>query len=48
MTSPSTFEDKISQQCNLILNTDNEFWEIRNKAVLQLTILVMNHDPYVN
>lgn len=50
MMSAKDFESQIDQQCSLILRTDSEFWEIRNKAILQLTTIISTYkdaDPSV-
>jgi len=44
----SRCEADVEKQCNLILKTDPEFWEIRNKAVLALTELVGKHERHPN
>lgn len=32
----NSFENKIEFNCNLVLKTDSEFWEIRNKGIVAL------------
>ena len=41
-------EAEMEKQCALILKTDNEFWEIRNKAILALTELVGRYEKHAN
>ena len=41
-------ENEVEKQCSLILKTDPEFWEIRNKAILALTELVARYDRHPN
>ena len=40
-TSMEPIESKVESLTNTILKTDAESWEIRNKAILQLTDLVL-------
>ena len=42
----SRLELDVEKQCNLILNTDAEFWDVRNKAMLTLTDLVAKYDGH--
>jgi hypothetical protein len=44
----SRVEAEMEKQCALILKTDNEFWEIRNKAILALTELVGRYEKHAN
>lgn len=39
-------EVEVEKQCGLILKTDSEFWEIRNKAILALTDLVIKYEKH--
>ena len=42
--SSDSIDAKVEALCNKILNTDSEFWEIRNKAVLGLTSLISQYE----
>ena len=42
--SGDSIDAKVEALCNKILNTDSEFWEIRNKAVLGLTSLISQYE----
>jgi len=44
----SRVESEVEKQCAIILKTDNEFWEIRNKAILHLTELVGRYEKHAN
>ena len=39
-----TLEHKAEQQFSIILKTEAEFWETRNKAILALTNLISQYD----
>lgn len=39
-------EAEVEKQCALILRTDTEFWEVRNKAVQALTELVGKYESH--
>lgn len=44
MSVDSTIDGKVEILCNQIIKTDSEFWEIRNKAVLGLTSLIIQYE----
>lgn len=44
MPPPADIEAKVDKECSLILKTDSEFWEIRNKAMLSLLALAAQYE----
>lgn len=36
--TPHAFEKHVETQCNIILKKNSEFWEDRNKAIIELTV----------
>lgn len=39
-----TLEAKIEYLCDQVLKADSENWDARNRAVIQITELVLEHD----
>lgn len=39
-----SIDNKVENHCNLILKTDAEDWDKRNKSILQLTELVQSYE----
>ena len=42
--SAADLESRVEILCNIILKTDSENWDVKNKALLQMTELIISYD----